>query len=245
MDSDRLAAILYDVHDFFNAKFFDRALPHPIFTFSAEGRNRLGYFWPGKWMAIDEEEGPNGERAVHKQTSLAVKKDRVQTKSGVLSDDLPDEINMHSELGLARPLEAVMATVYHEMCHQAQYRDPVVYGKPGKNNYHNKAWHVCCQRAGLETEGNKGYTKVTPAFREVIAEFPRPSDWIARIPGVRVKQPTRMKLWECSCAPKPVKIRAAVELDITCNTCGEDFVLQEDADDSDSRSAALTRRKRA
>ena len=213
MDSVRLAETLYAIHDYFNGRFFDHSLPRPVFTFSAEGRDRFGHFCPGKWMDIEEDGG-----TIRKQTSLARK------KTGMMSDDLPDEINMHSERGLARPIEEVMATVYHEMCHQAQYRDPIVYGKPGKNNYHNKAWHVCCQRTGLETEGAKGYTTVTSTFREIIKDYVAPHDWIARIPSGRNVQPTRMKLWECDCPSKMRKIRATYELDITCNVCHSVFV---------------------
>jgi len=231
MDSQRLAEVLYEMHDYFNVRYFDNALPRPVFTFSAEGRNRLGHFWPGKWMEVDE------GKPISRQTQAARRKDAATEKSGVISDDLPDEINMHSEAGLCRPIENVLATVYHEMCHQAQHRFPHLYGKPGKNNYHNKAWHVCCQCAGLDTEGSKGYTKTTDAFRAAIADFPRPADWIARIPNIRTKQLTRLKLWECQCEPKPVKVRVAVDFDATCNVCGEVFELQEASED-----AASTRR---
>lgn len=221
MDSQRLAEVLYSMHDYFNVRYFDNALPRPIFTFSAEGRNRLGHYWPGKWMEVEE------GKPLSRQTQAARRKDAAGEKSGVLSADLPDEINMHSEAGLCRPIESVLATVYHEMSHQAQHRFPHIYGKPGKNNYHNRAWHVVCQRCGLVTEGSKGFTKVTDEFRAAIADFQHPADWMARIPNVRTKQLTRLRLWECSCGPKPVKLRAAVEIDVTCNVCGSAFEKQE------------------
>lgn len=220
-DTQRMMEVLYELHEFFNKRvFLPRAtpLPRPVITVSAEKRSTFGHFSPNRWYTANS------------QTKEALAAELEKGNKGVriirTLEDRPDELNVHSEAGLNRPFENIAATVYHEMCHQAQARYPAVYGKPGSGNYHNRKWHETCQLCGLVTEGSKGFTTVTDEFREFIKEFPRPERWVARIPGVRSKQPTRMRLWECECEPKPVKIRAAIDIDATCNVCGADFVEQ-------------------
>jgi predicted SprT family Zn-dependent metalloprotease len=41
------------------------------------------------------------------------------------------------------------------------------------------------------------------------------------------KGKSKMKKWSCSCSPKPVNVRCAVQLNATCNVCGTYFVKQE------------------
>lgn len=203
-----LIKVLSDLYAFFNERFFNHKLPaDTVITLQAEGRTRLGFYHPNRWIAVKA-----GKRA------------ETKTRTGG-----PDEIAIHSELALGSTFEEIAAAVVHQMAHQAQEHFPAEYGEPSEaidtsNHYHNKAWHwLMTERLGLRTEGPKGLVQVTPMFRAILREFPAPKSWMMRVPSA-VKAPTKMKLWRCKCT----RVRCATTLDATCNRCGQKFKLQRD-----------------
>jgi len=193
--TEKVYEVLYDLHEYFNARVFvpkQTPLPRPVFTAAPLGRTRYGHFSAGRWFGI-------------RSDGSLVQKEEGRTV------EAPDEINIHSELGMARPFVRIAATVYHESCHQAQHHYPAVYGKPGKNNYHNKQWHEACQMCGLLTEGSKGTTEVTEAFRTFMRDFPDPDRWVARKAISKETAPTRLRKWVCKCETHVTNVESGQE----------------------------------
>jgi hypothetical protein len=205
---------LDDLHDYFNDEFFipnKTPLPKPVFTLSG-GRKVAGRFMPGKWYSMD------GKTA----RDLAEEIERGNIGASIIRKTAvkPDEINIHSEVGLNKSFERVAAQVWHETVHQAQFHYPQKYGAPGSGTYHNVNWHQLARTNGLSTSGFNGDMEITPEFLGWLASFPEPERWAARIPtssatGGKNKQ----LLWRCKCK----RIRAAVELDVFCNDCRSKF----------------------
>lgn len=145
---------------------------------------------------------------------------------------------------LDRGALAVMETLLHEMVHHFNAINGVkdVTG----NQYHNKAFLRLATHIGLKVERmetpKRGWaaTSYTPELEAEVkkrvflgstAEV-RKWDKIFKLCHagfpVKEKAPTKMKKWTCRCRPKPVIVRAAVQIDVTCNVCGKKF--QKDAE---------------
>jgi hypothetical protein len=123
---------------------------------------------------------------------------------------------------------------------------------------HGPAWKAAAERLGLRRPMAAGQryslSQLAPRIRETVYRMAdelddgspafRTSGLGVRIPGVprpcsagtgtrggtsRGKgSGSRLRLWECGCTPKPVKVRAATDaLDATCNVCGTAFVKVE------------------
>ena len=205
--------VLSDLHDFFNAEFFipnNTPLPPPVFTISG-GRKRAGHFVGGKWYSMDSDTA--------RELAEALAKGNQGAKIIRQISDHRDEINIHAEVGLNKTVEHVAATVWHEMCHQAQFHYPGTYGRPGVGLYHNNAWHAAARAIGIDTSGMGGEMKITPEFLARLASFPEPDRWAARIPTQYAQSKNKQLLWRCKCT----RIRAAVEVDATCHGCGRKF----------------------
>lgn len=205
--------VLNDLHTFFNNEFFipnNTPLPSPVFTISG-GKRRAGHFVGGRWYALDSDTA----RALAEELAKGNQGQKIIRQIS----DHRDEINVHAEVGLNRTFEQVAATVWHEMIHQAQFHYPHIYGRPGAGTYHNKDWHQNAQRIGIETFGMNGDMRLTPEFLSRLAGFPEPDRWAARIPNARQVSKNKQLLWRCRCK----RIRAAVEIDVTCNECRSKF----------------------
>lgn len=60
-------------------------------------------------------------------------------------------VNLNT-LHLTRKTEEVLATLLHELLHLEEY----LFGKPGKHNYHNKAFRLRCEELGIPCD-SRGY----------------------------------------------------------------------------------------
>jgi hypothetical protein len=121
---------------------------------------------------------------------------------------------------LSSPFWNVLGTLLHELLHGWQQ----AHGRPGCRNYHNKQFRVKARQYGLIVD-SRGYTEYepeSPFFRllerygVVVVELPAPTTLSERRGG------SKLKKWSCRCTP-PVNLRAAVEIDVTCNRCRQSF----------------------
>jgi hypothetical protein len=137
------------------------------------------------------------------------------------------EIQISAE-HLARPAMDIAATVRHELIHAKNWECKV---KDCSNNgkYHNGKFKASAESYGLicgEKTASNGYGITTfdaVYAAQVLGEL-QPDETaftLARqlLAKRKAKQATAMLKWACGCTI----IRAAVEVDATCNACGEIF----------------------
>ena len=175
-------------------------VPLPVITIQSKGRKNA-YGWFGR--------------------------DRWGTDNGCLH-----EINISAE-HLHRDFYDVIKTLVHELVHFVNH---IRYSR-GQNSkpdcsssqYHNKLFKETCEEVGLNCEkmGRRGWasTSLTEELQKKIDKYFSGEDRHAfslfRLEGgLAAKAPTKMKKWTCTCG---TNIRAAVQLDIKCNECNEDF----------------------
>lgn len=148
-----------------------------------------------------------------------------------------NELSVVSEY-LGRGAYAVIETLLHEMVHHFNACNDIkdVSG----NQYHNKAFLRLATTAGLKVERmdtpKRGWaaTSYTPelqkaVLKKVFKTKAKVTEWDkifklchAGFP-TKEKAPTKMKKWTCGCRPKPIILRAAVQIDVTCNLCEKKF----------------------
>lgn len=121
---------------------------------------------------------------------------------------------------LARPVAEVLEVLLHELLHEWQE----LHGKPGKNNYHNKAFRERARSFGLIVDNWGHSLGVVPGlFTALLEQFgvdavslPVPKDPPQMLkPSGEAKQ----KKWSCSCT----NVWAATRVDAVCRLCGERF----------------------
>jgi hypothetical protein len=136
------------------------------------------------------------------------------------------ELNVCAE-DLACPIEEIAEVLLHEMCHRANALDGI--DDCSKNQYHNKHFKTRCEAIGLQCEkmGHYGWaqTSLTPELAAQVATVHiAPAAFsLFRLSREQAKAPIKMKKWSCGCT----NIRAAKEVDATCNRCGQRFCRQE------------------
>jgi hypothetical protein len=128
---------------------------------------------------------------------------------------------------LARPVHDIAETLIHEMVHYANALDGI--DDCSRNQYHRKSFKERCGTIGLlcEKDGSHGWgqTSLTPALAKIVeaAGIDPEAFSLFRTHCDHEKVGSRMKKWRCGCTT----IRAAVEVDATCNRCGGRFLIQE------------------
>ena len=138
---------------------------------------------------------------------------------------LCNEIAINEAFISEREYWQVLGTLLHELLHVEQEQD----GKPGRNNYHNKAYKERALSLGLIVD-DWGYTQYTPApspFLNVLEKYgvtvpclPEPQ----HIQGGRKPGNSKLKLWICECKPNPVRLRVAIKnLHAKCLICNSEF----------------------
>ena len=142
---------------------------------------------------------------------------------------LRNEIAINQAFISERGFGKVLGTLLHELLHAEQEES----GKPGKNNYHNKAFRTRAASFGLIVD-QKGHTEYAPPpspFRSLLSAHkikikakPRTvSVAISLPPSIRPGQ-SKLKLWVCKCEPQPVRVRVAIkDFQAKCLKCGEKF----------------------
>lgn len=125
-----------------------------------------------------------------------------------------------------------LATLLHELLHAEQE----VSGTPGKGNYHNKEFRNRANSLGLLVD-SRGRTAILPApslFTDIlekygvdVPELPKPVSVFAGTAGT-----SKLKLWVCSCQPKPVRVRVAIkDFRARCLKCNQMFVRRTQVED--------------
>jgi hypothetical protein len=136
------------------------------------------------------------------------------------------EINLSAE-DLAAPVPEVAQRLLHEMVHYANALDGIE--DCSHNQYHRKSFKERCEAIGLLCEKMGGYgwaqTSLTPALADIVeAAGINPEAFsLFRTHCDHTKVGSRMKKWRCGCTT----IRAAVQVDATCNRCQQRFLIQE------------------
>lgn len=120
--------------------------------------------------------------------------------------------DLHGVVDVRRHLK----TWLHEILHQHQE----LRGKPGKGNYHNKAFQSLSKKLGIPSDV-RGWTIEIPEdgkFNQILKKYGIPS-LVIKSETTRTVASTRMKKWECDCTI----IRAAVAVEAKCLKCGQMF----------------------
>ena len=118
-----------------------------------------------------------------------------------------------------RPFAEVLSTLLHEQLHAWQG----LYGRPGKNNYHNRAYRNKAQLYGLVVD-ERGHTIGIERgrFTELLSQhnidtivLPMPGQQ----PYVRRHGDSKMRKWQCGCTIA----RCATNMAARCDRCGLRF----------------------
>ena len=195
-----LAPLLLELRKLFrhvNAVHYNGALPDPIITPPSHGRKRnlLGYCSQAPWW-----------------------RDRDGTTERF-------EIGMSAEHLLRDPIE-ICSTMLHETAHYGNWYNGIK--DCAKSGRHNKRFQAEAERLGLAVAEDPkigwAVTSLTAESKALIdaAQLDMTAfDWGRYDLNVpRVKAETKMKKWTCGCYP----IRAAVEINLVCQTCGKPLV---------------------
>lgn len=137
------------------------------------------------------------------------------------------ELNIVAE-ALHRPVEEILETLLHEMCHQYNAQRNVV-DVSSEQQYHNRKFKEAAEFVGLECEQSLYYgwafTRLGPRARAILERF-RPDGKVfrvARVPeaiGARRKG-TKLAKWVCRCG---YGVRVAIpEFRARCEACGARF----------------------
>jgi hypothetical protein len=139
--------------------------------------------------------------------------------------DQKAEISMNPTKMAGRPLDEILATFVHELCHFWQD----LHGSPGKRGYHNKEWADKMLEVGLQPVNNNDPTKVTGmSMHHSIIPGGRFAKTMEQLPEhlklpflglntVRPKGKTGYQKWRC---PRCLQIcRAKDTADIACMPC--------------------------
>jgi hypothetical protein len=143
------------------------------------------------------------------------------------------EITITAE-SLALPVVEIIDTLAHEMTHCGCYYAGIKdMGKDGR--YHNHRFKERAELVGLIVEKDMrlgwSLTRLGPELEAFVSGLNVKEDVFAvfRLAEAdKPKQPTKMKLWLCSC-PEPVHVRCAVELSARCLVCEQLFIKADTA----------------
>jgi hypothetical protein len=132
---------------------------------------------------------------------------------------LNHEITINTQ-HLGQPLSSVLCTLFHELLHEWQ----LLYGRPGRGNYHNRQFKQKASLYGLIID-NRGYTLVEPGrFTALLAKhaidsaaLPTPEN---KSSAERPHGNSKMRKYRCQCTT----VRCAVELFAHCDQCGQHFM---------------------
>jgi hypothetical protein len=132
------------------------------------------------------------------------------------------EINLCAEY-LRREVPDIIQVLLHEMIHYANALDGIEDCSRGQ--YHRKSFKARCDAVGLVCEkmGYRGWAKTSlgPELAETVTACGLDASVFSlfRTNRDQARGATRMKKWSCGCTT----IRAAIEVDATCNRCKHRF----------------------
>ena len=125
---------------------------------------------------------------------------------------LSNEVAINERYINSREYWQVIGTFLHELLHAEQEQS----GKPGKHNYHNKAFRDRAASLGLIVDqwGHMNYSPPPSPFLDILAKYKIAVPEIpSNIATLSLSQPgnSKLKLWICNCKPQPVRVRVAIE----------------------------------
>lgn len=137
---------------------------------------------------------------------------------------LRNEIALNDKYICEKETWQLLGTFLHELLHAEQEQS----GRPGKYNYHNKAFRDRAASFGLivDSWGHMQYTPAPSPFWDILAKYqitptkmPPQIESQAAAPGN-----SKLKLWICDCKPQPVRVRVAIgDFQAKCLKCGSVF----------------------
>jgi len=138
---------------------------------------------------------------------------------------LCNEIAINDAFVNSREFWQVLGTLLHELLHAEQEQT----GKPGKNNYHNKAFRKHAAFLGLIIDewGHMEHVPAPSPFFDVLGKYDITVPVLPE-PKVEVAKPgnSKLKLWICECQPQPVRVRVAIkDFRAKCLICEKTFTL--------------------
>ena len=123
----------------------------------------------------------------------------------------------------------ILGTHLHELLHAEQEQ----VGKPGKYNYHNKEFRQRAAELGLIID-QAGHTTYASAPTPFLAILEKHGVSVQDIPDFKeateensqaLEGSSKLKLWECQCKPKPIKVRVAIkDFEAICLKCNGLYV---------------------
>lgn len=137
---------------------------------------------------------------------------------------LIDEIAIDEQHVRNSPYWRVLGTLLHELTHSWQFHN----GRPGKRNYHNKAFRAKALELGLLID-ESGYTEYAPPPSPFLSLIEKYDVDVPDIPEpdmtVKMRGNSKLKLYECPCG---VKARIGrKEFRAMCLNCEGEFELKE------------------
>lgn len=148
---------LYRCFDIINDEKFNSDLPRPVITIQKGKKNVLGHFTLDKvWV------------------------NKADAENGVAPENTPHiayhELNL-DPCHFDRPVEEIIGTLIHEMCH---YANRLAGIKDCSGRHHNKKFKVLAEEIGFIVEKGKGvgygYTTLSDELREFVLEVVCPDD---------------------------------------------------------------------
>ena len=189
-------AYLGKLYDYLNAELFGGELTKPVITIQRDERNKTNGWW-----------------------SVA----KVWRENA--DDDGEHELNMTAQQ-LHRPINEIVATLIHEMCHQyATVHEMKDTSRSG--NYHNKLFKKIAETHGLTVacapQIGWSVTALTDDTAAKIAEFTavNPCDIIYRLPVMKGQTVKTSSTRKYICPVCGMSVRATKQVNIKCVDCDE------------------------
>lgn len=122
-----------------------------------------------------------------------------------------------------------VGTLLHELIHAEQQ----AIGTESERNYHNNAFFQRAQKFGLIVDrcGHQEYAPGPTPFFSLLDKYgvdsPKTHAAILAVNDSKITTPSKskLKLWQCSCKPKPYKVRVArKDFQAQCLKCGQIFM---------------------
>lgn len=195
-------AYLGKLYDHINAELFGGELVKPVITVQTDERNKTNGWW--------------SQGKVWRENA---------------DDDGEHELNMTAQQ-LHRPINEIVATLIHEMCHQyATCHEMKDTSRSG--NYHNKLFKKIAEEHGLKVECvakiGWSHTTLTDETATMITEFTaaNPPTVIYRIPVMKCQITKNTSTRKYICPICGQSVRATKRVNIMCMDCNAPMVEEE------------------
>ena len=128
----------------------------------------------------------------------------------------------------------ILGVLLHELLHSEQ-QALGIDGKATRNNYHNSAFIDRAKSFGLIVDhyGHQKYALPPTAFSQLLAQHCVEVPSLSNDESIEPKPlwtgsgNSKLKLWMCSCHPKPIRVRVAIsDFRAKCLKCGQLFRLK-------------------